>query len=89
MKTPESDLQIRKIDDTDQNLLKSNEVSCQITIMNYLLQQDSYEMTRCYLFQELAITLAWPDYTQHFQELLMQKPWLKITSNSLELIFWH
>lgn len=47
----------------------------------------SYEMTRCYLFQELAITLAWPDYMQHFQELLMQKPWLKITSNSLELIF--
>lgn len=44
-------------------------------------------MTRCYLFQELAITLAWPDYMQHFQELLMQKPWLKITSNSLELIF--
>ena len=24
---------------------------------------------------------------QPFQELLMQKPWLKITSNSLELIF--
>ena len=24
---------------------------------------------------------------QHFQELLMQKPWLKITSNSLELVF--
>ena len=46
-------------------------------------------MTHCYLFQELAITLAWPDYMQHFQELLMQKPWLKITSNSLELIFWH
>lgn len=42
-------------------------------------------MTRCYSKNQ-AITLAWPDYMQYFQELLMQKPWLKITSDGLELI---